>query len=165
MDTTKLASFLGHSTLHEPFDDFLVASGIKKRPKLSDSLPYKVPSSVPGLALAFEDSPEAKGMARRSEGQFVFHEIYFDFNPRKDGFVGDMPFGIGAARSLSDVQAVLGIPRVLRDSLNPKFPGVFASYLVDDLVIQLKYADAEGNVLKFARVGIRTDILVQQGLA
>ncbi|WP_431257442.1 hypothetical protein ACQ86G_22760 [Roseateles chitinivorans] len=165
MDTNQLATFLGHSTVHPPFNDFLAAQGIKKRPKLSDSLPYKVASSVPGLALVFEDSPEAQGMARKSEGQFVFHEIYFDFNPKKEEFVGEMPFGIGAARSLGEVQTAIGAPRVLRDSLNPKFPGAFASYLIGDIVLQFKYADAEGAALKFARIGIRADHHVLHGLA
>ncbi len=165
MDTNKLVSFLGHSSVHDAFDDFLIANGIKKRPKLSDDYPYKIPSSEPGLALTFEDSAESKGMARKSEGQFVFHEIYFAFDPKKGAFQGDLPFGIGAARSIEGVEAALGSPRVRRDSLNPKFPGLFACYLIDGIVLQFKFADAEGRTLKFARVGLKEDHHVAHGLA
>jgi len=165
MDTDKLASFLGHSSVNDVFDDFLLQNGIKKRPKLSDSFPYKIPADEPGLALAFEDSAESKGMARKSEGQFVFHEMYFDFDPKKGAFSGRLPFGIGLARSIGDIEAVLGAPRVRRDSANPKFPGLFASYLLDGIVIQLKFSDAEGRALKFARVGLKEDNHVSQGLA
>ncbi|UXH80633.1 hypothetical protein [Roseateles amylovorans] len=165
MDIKILVSFLGHSSVHDAFDEFLIENEIKMRPKLSDSYPYKVKSSEPGLALTFEDSAEAKGMARKSEGQFVFHEIYFDFDPHKGVFLGELPFGIGAARSIEGIEAVLGSPRVRRDSANPKFPGLFASYLIDGMVIQLKFADADGKVLKFARVGLKEDNHVSQGLA
>lgn len=165
MDTNKLVSFLGHSSVDEAFDDFLIENGIKKRPKLSDSYPYKIASSEPGLALTFEDSAEAKGMARKSEGQFVFHEIYFDFDSKKGVFQGELPFGIGVARSIEGVEAVLGSPKIKRDTANPKFPGLFASYLIDGIVIQLKFADAEGKALKFARVGLKENNHVTQGLA
>ncbi len=165
MDTNQLVFFLGHSSVHDAFDDFLTENGIKKRPKLSDSFPYKVASSEPGLALTFEDSAEAKGMARKSEGQFVFHELYVDFDRTKGAFQGELPFGIGAARSIEGVEAVLGRPRVRRDSANPKFPGLFASYLIDGIVIQLKFADADGKALKFARIGLKENNHVQQGLA
>ncbi len=165
MDTNTLVAYLGHSSVHPAFDDFLIANGIKKRPELADDYPYKIASLEPGLALTFEDSAEAKGMARKSEGQFVFHEIYFDFDPKRGAFQGDLPFGIGAARSIEGMEAVLGSQRVRRDSANPKFPGLFASYLIDGIVIQLKFSDAQGKALKFARVGLKENNHVTHGLA
>jgi hypothetical protein len=171
VDTDQLVSFLGHSSVHGALDAFLSAHGTTRRPRLSDSYPYKVATPVPGLALAFEDSAQVQAlqMARKSDGEFVLHELYFDCDPKKhDGafFQGLLPLGMGTARSMAQIEAALGTPRVRRDSTNPRFPGLFASYLAKEgIVVQLKFTDAEGSALKFVRVGLLDSRHVAQGLA
>ncbi|RZI57104.1 MAG: hypothetical protein EOP37_21705 [Rubrivivax sp.] len=152
MNISSLISFLGHSSIHEPFDDFLKTNGVKRRPKDTDSYPYAIKSSVLGLSLGFEDDPEELGIQRKSDGGFVFSKINFDLVAKEEAFSGDLPFGVGQARSGQEVRAILGAPRTEGD--NPVSDGVGMSYFIGDLVYVFSYSDRAATRLAFASISL-----------
>lgn len=162
MDINRLVSFLGHSSIHDEFDDFLADNGIIPRPKPSDDYPYSIKLNEAGLSLGFEDDPEDKEMVRKSPGQFLFSEIYFDFESKKKSFAGALPFGIGGARTSADIERVLGTPRLRKDY---KHPGFRISYFLEGIVLSAVFGDDDGKKIRFVRISLKDKYAVMHGLA
>ena len=163
MNIESLIAHLGHSSAHKPFDDFLGSCGMKKRPRTTDSYPYLLKSSCPGLSLGFEDDPADLGIERKSAGEFVFTKISLDFTSTKEPFSGDLPFGVGRARTKDEVLAVLGSPRTQGE--NPVDGGAGISYFIQGLVCVFSYADSAGACLSFVSLSLPDDSDREFGLA
>jgi hypothetical protein len=73
MDVVDLINFLGHSSIHKPFDEYMTYLGLKKRPKIGKSLDTIIPIKAKGLSISFEIDAEGEGIVQRSEGTFVFY--------------------------------------------------------------------------------------------
>lgn len=163
MDINKLISLVGYSSINDELDDFLVESGVTKRPKSADSYPYEVKTKTPGLSLLFEDDPEGKGMRRKNKGIFVLFEIYFDFESKKCRYAGLLPFGVGQLRSSSEVVDALR-PNVPTD-IDTSDDELTVSFYLDGLVITFCYSDLKGLELRFVRVSLKDKFHVMHGLA
>ena len=71
MNLLELIAFLGHTTAYAPLDKFLHDHGVKKRPSLQHGGFTLFPKKT-GLAIAFTTSAELDGIARKSEGSFIY---------------------------------------------------------------------------------------------
>ncbi|WP_431257441.1 hypothetical protein ACQ86G_22755 [Roseateles chitinivorans] len=163
MNISTLISFLGHSSIHAPFDAFLKANGVKRRPRDTDGYPYAIKSAVPGLSLGFEDDPEDLGIPRKSDGGFVFSKINFELVSKKAPYLGDLPFGVDQRRSGQEVSALLGAPRT--QGKVPVGDGVGMSYFIDGLVVVFSYADASLIQLSYVGISLPDDADREHGLA
>ena len=163
MNTQELLQFLGHSSIFDPFEDFLMKNGIIRRPKLADSYPYSIDTKTTGLSLIFEDAPEDKGQQRKSAGSFIFCQVYFDFESKSKPFVGDLPYGIGQERDSKAIERQVGAPSVKRDSKQTS--GFTISFYIDGLVFTAAYSDKDGRKLRFVRVSLKDKYHVTHGLA
>lgn len=160
MDATKLISFLGFTSIHEPFDNFLLSYKMKKRPQPGDS-PYKMVEKKMGLSLTFEDDVEGNEIERKSPGIFVFSSAYFSF--KGDGytpFSGTLPFSLVQTDTPAEVEHKLGKPREIDED-----DGYFASYFHRGLVVSVRYSDKKKGGLEFVRVSLPTKYHRQRHVA
>ena len=130
MDPKKLVEFLGHSSIYEPFDDYLLSIGIKKRPKHDSTSGGRYPIKHPslGLELGFETSigyQEESLVPQKSAGQFVLDSVIFRKQP-------DLPLPYGLSFSLvrSQVDSIIG-PCVQRRPDDDSSTHFFQGVLVD----------------------------------
>jgi hypothetical protein len=115
MSATEFIQFLGHSSIYEPFDAFLSANKITKRPKVGRTLDTKIFVDGSGLVLNFDFSSSAKKekMEIKSEGDFVFNRftIHLIANDKKHGkYTGVMPFDLSDKDTRESVEKKLGSP-------------------------------------------------------
>ena len=76
INAIDLTKFLGHSSIHEPFDDHLHAHGIKKRPSTTGrNIELSVSIKKQGLHLSFVESTKlvSKGLLNKSPGSYFFN--------------------------------------------------------------------------------------------
>lgn len=107
MDGSKLVSFLGYSSIYPELDDFLLASGVKKRPKKVEDLQW-VKDSQLGISLTFQLSEtfdEDSAIGRKSDGKFILRTVQF-----LRGFSGILPFGFSWDLKPQDLQGLFGKP-------------------------------------------------------
>ncbi|WP_431257443.1 hypothetical protein ACQ86G_22765 [Roseateles chitinivorans] len=163
IEIDQLVAFLGHSSIHDAFNDYLTRHGVKKRPKASDDYPYQVDVKAEGITLTFEDSPRKYEIATKSDGQFIFSEIYCDLESKKNPFKGNLPFGVNDARTSTDIIKRLGEPRSTIEGATDD--GFGQTYFIDGLVCIFMFDDAAGSVMSFVRLCVPTKFDRQQGLA
>lgn len=156
MNAIDLMSFLGHSSIYRPFDEFLAASGVKKRPKIGRSLDTIIPVKDEGLSMSFEIDAKGRGIVQKSEGTFVFYrlEIMLLEKGQDNGvYAGELPYSLLATDSRSEVESKLkNLKRRLPDG---------DDYFVDGLVWTVAF---EGEKLRFFQVCVPTDGMRKRGL-
>ncbi len=136
MDTVELVSFLGHSSIYEPFDEFLAENGIKRRPKKNEATEW-ISEEALGLSLEFEASDVYGGNALspiRSDGRFILRSVTFGPN-----FRYSLPFGLTLAMSKANAEGVLGRARKERASLPS------ATFVHEGFVIVFNWNKEEPN--------------------
>jgi hypothetical protein len=110
MNAIDLMSFLGHSSIYRPFDKFLAASGVKKRPKIGRSLDTIIPVKGEGVSMSFEIDAKGRGVLQKSEGSFVFHRLKIMLLEKcQDNgiYIGQLPYSLLATYSRSEVETKL----------------------------------------------------------
>ena len=130
MDTTKLLSFLGHSSIYPPFDDFLLKNSIKKRPKKNEGS-ERITDKVTGLTLEFQlvtIFDKESLIPKISEGWHIFRSVTFPRN-----FPDELPFGLSLVLTKDELDKKLGSPK---EHL-PKIP--LASYFYDNKLIVVNW--------------------------
>lgn len=156
VNATDLMSFLGHSSIYEPFDKFLADVGVQKRPKVGRSLDTIIPAKGEGLSMSFEIDAKGRGVVQKSEGNFVFYrlEIMLLEKGQDNGiYSGQLPYNLLATDSRGEVESKLkNLKRRLPDG---------DDYFVDGLVWTVAF-DAEK--LRFFQVFVPTDGMRKRGL-
>lgn len=107
MNAIELMIFLGHSSTHEPFDEFLTKNSIKSRPKTGRSLETLIPIKGQGLSMSFEIDAKGNGIAPKSEGAFIFSqlEIRISGDDGRNGIYSrHLPYGLSANDSRDAVE-------------------------------------------------------------
>lgn len=140
MDVKQLIEFLGHSSIYEPLEDFLLASGIKKRPKGNEGTVW-VRDKERGISMEFNASgiyDDRYLQPKRSEGKFVLESITFE-KPLDSG----LPYGLAFDRTPKQTSLLLGQARGQHDE-------TFASYFFDGKVVLIRWNDS-GEGIKFIR--------------
>lgn len=158
MQLSDLIPFLGHSSIHQPFDDFLSSNSISKRPKIGKSLELDIIIDNQGLMLTFEFDTAAKeqNIAIKSEGSFVFKSIYVTLLPetKKLGkYVEALPFNLASSDSRLAVEQKLGVPRRRNEQSD--------NYFLDGMVVTPEF---EGEKFQFLRLELPRDGLRKHGL-
>lgn len=150
INAVELIQFLGHSSIHEPFDDYLHEQGIKKRPSIEGKHhdPY-IEIKKQGLHLVFLISNELheKGVEAKSDGTYLFNwlDIYLKKEDGMTPYKGPLPFGLAANLSQEQVRSLLGQPKHV--TVDPEFDANVDFFFVDDLVLAIKY-DMQGNTIR-----------------
>lgn len=156
MNAIELIGFLGYSSIHKPFDEYLTASGLKKRPKIGKSLDTIIAVKGEGLSMSFEIDAEGEGIEPKSEGSFVFYQLeimLLDKGQENGVYVGPLPYDLLATDSRNNVENKLQIlKRRLPDN---------DSYFVDGLVWTVAF---DGDKLRFIQVGVPTNGKRKHGL-
>lgn len=107
MDGSRLISFLGHSSIHPEFDDFLLGNGFKKRPNKMEAS-QSVEDKGLGIRLSFLLSnlfDEEIALPKKSEGNFIFGYVQF-----LDNFTGVLPYGLSWSLAPEELTRILGNP-------------------------------------------------------
>jgi hypothetical protein len=108
MDGIRLATFLGHSSEHEPFDRFLSAMGVSKRPKKMEST-VNIPLPLERVDITFEIEEtfdERSLVGKRSEGRYIPQRVSFN-----DGFAGPLLHGLSLAMKRKGRRRAARAPR------------------------------------------------------
>ncbi|MDH0775575.1 MULTISPECIES: hypothetical protein [Delftia] len=156
MNAIELMIFLGHSSTHEPFDEFLTKNGIKSRPKIGRSLETLIPIKGQGLSMSFEIDAKGNGIAPKSEGAFIFSqlEIRISGDVGKNGiYTGPLPYGLSANDSRDAIEKKLG-------QLKRRMPEI-DNYFLDGVVWTVAF---EEDKLEFFQLGVPTNGKRKHGL-
>ena len=152
MNATDFIKFLGHSSIHEPFDDFLTGQGIKWRPKAGRDLDMMHFINGHGLVIKFDFGVSAaeKGFRAKSEGEYIFSgcTVQFIADDKKHGrYSGPMLHNLAVADTRADVQKKLGLKptRVLDWGDN---------YFLDELVWTISF---EKDKIEYVMLDLPTD--------
>ena len=147
--------FLGHSSIHEPFDDFLTAQSIKWRPKAGRDLDTMHFINGQGLVMTFEFDTAAvkKGTKIKSEGDYIFNHFTVQFiaEDKKHGkYVGQMLHDLALNDTRAAVERKLGAAPTRRLDWGD-------NYFLDGLVWTISFtSDAiEYVMLELPRDGLR----------
>lgn len=131
MDPKKLVEFLGHSSIYEPLDDFLILNGVKKRPKGPDLTDW-IGDKSKAISLEFSASYDSEAIhPRKSDGKYVLRAIVFE-KPLESG----LPFGLDFRMPRDAVTAILGAPKASDDMPS-------AEYYYDSLVVTIVWEKDE----------------------
>jgi hypothetical protein len=159
MNVINFIHFLGHSSIYEPFDDFLTSQDIKWRPKVGRDLDTTYFVNGHGLVLTFDlaISAEEKGFKVKSDGDYVFKylSVRFIANDKKHGlYAGPMLHSLAVNDSRAEVEKKLGVKptRTLERSDN---------YFMDDLVWTTVF---QNNKIEFITLEIPRDGHRKNGL-
>ena len=146
MNALEFLSFLGHSSIYQPFDDFLTAKGIIKRPTLKRNLQNRISADGNGISMhfSFEIDATDEGFIVKSEGTFIFRdmEITLIEEDRKAGkYKGLLPHGLDASDTRSIIEKKLGAPKRRNESSD--------NYYLDDLVWIVAFQDEKLQFIQF----------------
>ncbi|MGP3506555.1 MULTISPECIES: hypothetical protein [Paracidovorax] len=156
MNAVELIGFLGHASIYKPFDDYLAASGIKKRPKIGKSLDTIIPLKGTGLTISFDIDAEGEGIVPKSEGTFIFYQLeimMLDKGQDVGVYAGPLPYGLLSTDSRSEIESKL-------KNLKRRLP-TNDSYFVDGLVWTVVFQEER---LRYFQVGVPTDGKRKHGL-
>ena len=151
MNALEFLPFLGHSSIHLPFDDFLTNNGITKRPKINERLDTTIFVPGQGLSLAFRFDTYAKeeGFVPKSEGSLVFTSFTITLiaESKKNGqYSGPLPRGLVAADTRQTVEQKLGTPKRRNEESD--------NYFIDGLVWEVAF---EGDKFQYLRFYLPTN--------
>jgi hypothetical protein len=168
INAIEMMNFLGNSSIHEPFDDYLDANSIKKRPKIGGNTydPY-IEVKKQGLHLVFVYSGELqkKGLIAKSPGTYLFNWLYI-YLIKQDGFSpykGPLPFGLSQQMIQQQVRALLGQPPHVTFDVTWKSNVDF--YFIDGLVVAVKYSDMNGSAISIVTTRLPDNWAREQGIA
>ena len=113
MNAIDFIQFLGHSSIHVPFDDFLTSQGISWRPKTGRTLNTTHFINGQGLVMTFEFAAAAseEGTKVKSEGDYVFNHftVQFIVEDKKNGkYVGPMLHDLAPNDTRAAVEKKMG---------------------------------------------------------
>lgn len=168
INAVELMKFLGHSSIHESFDDYLHQHGIKKRPDVAGKHydPY-IEVKKQGLHLVFLTSNELReeGVQAKSDGTYLFNwlDIYLKKSNGISPYAGPLPFGIAADFSQEQVRALLGQPKHV--NAKPELGTNVDFFFVDDMVVAVKYTDMQGNAIRVINPRLPDNWAREQGIA
>lgn len=168
INAVELMQFLGHSSIYEPFDDYLHSHGIKKRPSTTGrNIELSVSIKKHGLHLSFVESTKlaGEGLASKSSGSYVFNwlDIYLTKEDGMSPYGGPLPFGLTAELSQKQVRALLGQPKHV--SVDPEFDTNADFFYVDDLVVAIKYTDMQGSAIRMINPCLPDNWAREHGIA
>lgn len=158
MNALDLISYLGHSSIHPPFDAFLSGCGISWRPSMKRNVDnmHSVKGQGITISFCFDISAKEKGVKIKSEGSFIFDELYIMIieETKKNGkYTGLLPRGILPTDSRAQIEAKLGTPtRRGKETDN---------YYLDELVWIVAF---EGEKLQFLNLHVPDDGWRKHGL-
>ena len=158
MNAIEFLPFMGHSSIHPPFDDFLMDNGITWRPKIGRNLDtsFFIPGTGLNLTFDFGSSAPEDGFAVKSEGSFVFNEFAVTFiaEDKKNGqYKGPLPHGLVASDTRQTVEQKLGTPKRRNEGGD--------NYYLDGLVWVVAF---EEQKLEFIQFYLPTDNKRKYGL-
>ena len=158
MNALEFLPFLGHSSIHLPFDDFLTNNGITKRPNTRRDLETDIFVPGHGLCLSFRFDIYAKeeGFVPKSEGSFVFtgFEIMLIVQSKKNGrYSGPLPHRLVATDTRESAEKKLGTPKRRNEESD--------NYFIDGLVWTVAF---EGVKFQFLQFDLPTNNLRKHGL-
>lgn len=128
MNAKQLIEFLGHSSIHESFDDFLLANGIKKRPK-GNEVTISVADKPLGISMEFQAAnfyDEEHIQKKKSDGKFILKEVTFQKQPEST-----LPYGISFKLSVKQASDLLGPAK--KETVLPT-----ATYFFDEKIIVIR---------------------------
>jgi hypothetical protein len=168
INAIELMGFLGHSSIHEPLDDYLHAHNIKKRPNNNGrNLEESVAIKTQGLHVCFVTSNklDEEGLIAKSPGTYLFNwlDIYLI---KQDGFSpykGPLPFGLSQQMSQQQVRALLGQPPHVTFDVTWKSNVDF--YFREGLVVAVKYTDMNGTAVSTLDARLPDNWAREQGIA
>ena len=113
MNAIDFIQFLGHSSIHVPFDDFLTSQGISWRPKAGRNLDIMHFIKGQGLVMTFEFGNAAveKGISVKSTGDYFFNEfsVQFIVEDKQSGkYVGPMLHALAPNDTRAAVEKKMG---------------------------------------------------------
>lgn len=159
MNAVNFIQFLGHSSVHELFDDFLTSQGITWRPKSGRTLntTYFVNGHGLVLTFGFAISAEEKGFRTKSKGDYIFNDFTVQFiaEDKKHGsYSGPMLHNLAANDTRAAVQKKLGVKptRALDWGDN---------YFLDDLVWTISF---ENDKIEYVMLELPSDGHREYGL-
>lgn len=146
----ELIKFLGYSSIHEPFDDYLHAHGIKKRPNVGkDYNPY-IEIKKQGLHLIFltPGGVVENGVRQKTPGNYIFNslDIYLKKGDGFSPYKGPLSFDLNASFSQLQIRNNLGKPKHV--TFDEKWGANVDFYFVDSLVLAVKYTDMQGSAIE-----------------
>lgn len=168
IEAVALMKFLGHSSIHQRFDEYLHAYEIKRRPKIGGSTynPY-IEVKKQGLNIIFlgDNESNEKGILPRSRGSYIFSSL--DIYVKKgDGFspyLGSLPFGLSRELTQVKVRDVLGKPRHV--TYDEEWSANVDFYLLQDLVVAIKYTDMQGGAISMVDIRLPDSWARDHGIA
>ena len=159
MNAIDFIDFLGHSSIHVPFDDFLTSQGISWRPKIGRTLNTTHFINGQGLVMTFEFDTDAakKGFKVKSDGDFIFSYLNVQYiaEDKKHGkYEGPMLHGLTPSDKRADVGVKLGVAPTRRLDWGD-------NYFIDELVWTVAFAS---DSIKYARLELPRDGHREHGL-
>ena len=155
MNAIDFIQFLGYSSIHEPFDDFLKSQGISWRPKVGRTLNTTHFINGQGLVMTFEFGTDAaeKGIKVKTAGDYVFNDftVQFIVEDKKNGkYVGSMLHDLAPNDTRDVVEKKMGATPTRRLDWGD-------NYFCDGLVWTISFtSDAiEYVMLELPRDGLR----------
>jgi hypothetical protein len=151
--------YLGHSSIHEPFDDFLTAQGIVWRPKAGRKLDTTCFVNGHGLVMSFElgAATAEKGIKARSAGDYIFNYLTVQYiaEDKKHGkYTGPMLHGLAPSDTRAEVGKKLGVAPTRRLDWGD-------NYFLDNLVWTVSFTS---DSIKYARLELPSDGHREYGL-
>ena len=116
MNAFELLPFLGHSSIHPQFDEFLTKHNISKRPSMKRNVEKTVfvPGTGLSLSFAFEVVAEKEGFVVKSPGTFIFRQlsIMIIASDKNDGqYSGMLSHGLTVSDTRSQIEKKMGSPK------------------------------------------------------